>query len=82
MRGMHIDRSERLCLNPTPENAAARKHKRVRTLSVEHGQLEIAIERCSADRLPHAYPIHDLWVGGIDLHQRAFQVRPLSRVSA
>jgi hypothetical protein len=41
-----------LSLDPPGQNAAARKNQGVRSVTVDDGQLEIAIERSACYRLP------------------------------
>lgn len=41
-------------LGPAVRRSVARKYQRVRTLAVDHGKLDLDVERRGADALPHA----------------------------
>jgi hypothetical protein len=45
MSRAHVDSLPRLRADPPGQDAAARKDKRVRAVSVDDGQLEITVER-------------------------------------
>ncbi len=55
MGRMNVDAFGGPRLYPAPKNAPARKHQCMRTVPIDHGQLEIAVEGCSGNGLP----IHD-----------------------
>ena len=54
MRRMDRDRFGGFRLEPAPQRPPARKHQRVRTISVDHGKLDFGVERRSTDGQPHA----------------------------
>ena len=44
----------RLRIDPAVQDAPARENERVRAILVDHGQLEVPVERGACDRLPHS----------------------------
>ena len=64
----HIEPLLGLYLHPAVENAAARKHQRMRTVIVDDGQFEIAIERRGGNVLPHRGMFGRVMSGRIDLN--------------
>jgi hypothetical protein len=54
MRGAHVDPPLVGSIYPAPENAPAREDQRMRAIVRDDGELEIAIEGCGRDRMPHA----------------------------
>lgn len=52
VRRADVDASARADIDPTAVNAAAGEDQGVRAIPVEHGKLEIPIERCVLDRTP------------------------------
>jgi hypothetical protein len=50
----HVEPLLGLRVDPAGENAPAREYERVRTVTVEDGEFEVAVERRAGDRLPHA----------------------------
>ena len=73
----HLDPLRVGSIHPTAENASARKNKHMRAIMVDDGKLEITIERCGRDRLPHA--AMDAWTtdGVFDLDHSAAREVPL-----
>ena len=53
MGGPHGDLLLRFRVDPAVQDAPAGKNERVRALLVDHGQLEVPVERGACDRLPH-----------------------------
>lgn len=39
-------------IDPAGVSPPAAKHQRMRIVSLDHGELDVTIERCSADRMP------------------------------
>ena len=50
----HRDLLLRLRIDPAVQDAPAGKNERMRALLVDHGQLEVPVERGACDRLPHS----------------------------
>ena len=57
MRRTHVDRLHRFGVDPTVGNPATRKRERMRTVLVDHGEFEIAAERCGDYELPHGHSV-------------------------
>lgn len=49
----HVDLLVGLGFDPSVKNAAAWKHESMCAVSIKHGDLYIAIKRCSRNWLPH-----------------------------
>jgi hypothetical protein len=70
VRGVHVDRLLRLGLDPTVNNTTTGKYDRVRPPTIDHGQFQIAVERCGRYALPlHLKMVRQHLYLGVDLHQ-------------
>jgi hypothetical protein len=77
VRRENLDRHGILCLDPSLQHAAAGKYKPVRTLSIDHRQFQIAVER----RRSYGLPFHPKMVGqfvgrGFDLADHGLRSSP------
>ena len=54
MRRMYLEPLLRLRVHPAAKDAAARENQRVGSVNVDHGDLDVAIERRRRNMLPHA----------------------------
>ena len=61
MGGVNVDPLLALHLHPAAKDAAAREDKRMRAISVDDGQFEIAVN----GRVGYRFPVHGGTLGGI-----------------
>lgn len=52
---VHVQLLLRLRVHPAVDDPAAGKNQRVRAILVEHGELQVAVERRCGHGLPHFY---------------------------
>jgi len=53
MCGAYVETLRGFGLRPSGEHAAARKHERMRTVTVNDGEFQIAVERRTRNIFPH-----------------------------
>ena len=68
MRRPHVQPFLGFRFHPAVENAAARKHQRVRAIVIDDGQFEIAVERRGGNMLPHREMFGPMSIRRIDLN--------------